>query len=140
MVSKLMSGLNPDLNHIRAFKVSIKNYGPDIKAADKTCKNLARKVLAGSHEETFIVVDNENLKPQNWISYYSMANETCVNAVAVGLDIYDENINNDEFSSKIYLQRTNCDMFIASMYKYWCIKNESDMETALSDLLTLLKE
>ena len=155
VVKELMAGLNPDINTVRAIRVSIQDNLPrywtepdaktlkrDKKAADKDCKNLVRKVLDGSnHQEQFIVIDNESLLPVHWQSYYTLSQAVCVEAVAVGIDVYsDENILTEGEKARNNEQKAKKDMFIASMAKYIRIEKTEDALEALTLLKTLIKE
>ena len=139
LVDEIMQVLNPDLNHVSAFRVSIENYKPTdsdtFKAANKTCKNLVRKVLGGNHSETFIVVDNENLRMMDWQSYYNIANGISVNAVAIGIDFLpSENLITEENKAKYNLQLENLDTFKSTMYKYYQVKSKDDLDLMLNEL------
>ena len=142
IVEQLRSGLNPDINTVRAIRVSMSDTGqPNKKAADKDCKNLVRKILAGSHEEQFIVVDNESIQPVHWQSYYNISNAVCVDALAVGLDVFSpENIFTDSEKRKNNEQIAKSDMFIASMAKYIRIEKDEDVLEAIDQLTKLHKE
>lgn len=143
IVQQIMLTLNPDINHITALKVSMRDYG-DLsdkftrKAADRSCKNLVRKILGGSHAETFIVIDNESLQPVNWQSYFVLAEGINVNAIAVGIDIDSpENFIQDAHQKRLNLQQQNLHLFKATMYKYLQVKNEQEIPVLLADLQKL---
>lgn len=155
VVDQLMNGLNPDLNHVSALCVSLtmklphyfheptpKQVKEDMRAADKDCKNLVRKVLDGSnHQEQFIVVDNESIQPVHWQSYYNLTAKVCVEAIAVGLDVYSsEKFFNEGEKRKNNEQSAKKDMFIASMTKYLRIEKDEDVLEALEQLNKLRKE
>lgn len=139
LVDEIMQVLNPDINHVRAFRISIEDYHPTdantFRAANKSCKNLVRKVLGGNHSETFIVIDNENLRIIDWQSYYVIANGINVNAVAIGVDFLpSENLITEENKAKYNLQLEYCDTFKSTMYKYYQIKSKDDLDLMISEL------
>ena len=154
VVQRLMDGLNPDINSVSALCVSLtmklphyfhvptkKQVKEDMRAADKDCKNLVRKLLAGSHEEQFIVVDNESIQPVHWQSYYNLTDKVCVEAIAVGLDVYSsEKFFDEDEKRKNNEQSAKKDMFIASMAKYLRIEKDEDVLEALKQLDKLRKE
>ncbi len=154
VVRDLMSGFNPDINHVSAIRVSIQDSLPrhfkaptpkeakqDMRAADKDCKNLVRKILAGSHSEQFIVIDNESILPQHWQSYYNITNKVHVDAVAVGIDVYSgEKFNSDAEKQKNIEQGAKSTLFKASVYKYYCVKSEDDIPGVIQDITKLKKE
>lgn len=154
VVRELMAGLNPDINHVRAIRVSMQDKMPhhwdkpdpktlksDMKAADKDCKNLVRRLLAGSHQERFILVDNESILPVHWQSYYNIANAVCVEALAIGVDVYtpDKFFKEGE-KRKNNEQRAKSDLFIASVSKYLLVEKDEDVLEAITTIKTLIKE
>lgn len=154
VVTELMTGLNPDINSVSAIRVSIEDKLPryfappdskrkkqDLRAADKDCKNLTRKVLAGSHSEQFIVIDNESIQPQHWQSYYNISNKAHVDALAVGIDVYSgEKFNTDAEKQKNIEQGAKSTLFKASVYKYYRVKSEDDIPGVIEDIIKLKKE
>jgi len=154
VVSHLMAGLNPDINTVRAIRVSIQDHLPryykepdkktqkrDLKAADKDAKNLTRKILAGSHSEQFIVIDNESILPVHWQSYYNITNTVQVNSLAVGIDVYSgEKLNTDAEKAKNNEQEGKSTLFKASVYKYYGVKSEDEVLGIVEDIITIKKE
>lgn len=137
---RLMKALNPDNNTVRAVRLSLLDQVDDptdkaqLKAADKGCKNLVKRLLMGSHSERFIVIDNESIFPVHWQSYYTMAHELAPETLAWGIDFFvDENLLTDPQKQKTNEQKRNCDIFNATMYKYWCIKNEEEASEFLKN-------
>ena len=141
VVDEIMKALNPDINSVRAIRVSIDDhmphfwFAPDtqtvrraMRAADKDCKNLTKKVLGGNHEEEFIVIDNESLLPVHWQSYNNLAEGVNADALMIGVDVYLENISTPEEERKSNLQDQNCAVFIASCYKYHRVKNIDELQ------------
>jgi len=147
VVEQLMHGLNPDINHVSAIRISIldrlprywepptsKRLKADMKAADKTCKNLVKKILAGSHAEQFIVIDNESILPVHWQSYYALSEKVSVNALAIGIDVFsDEKIIPEGDRAKNNEQAAKSALFIASVYKYFCVKTE-DIDSVIEEI------
>lgn len=150
VVAQLMHGLNPDINHISAIRISIRDRLPkywapptskrlkaDMKAADKTCKNLVKKILAGSHAEEFIVIDNESIRPVHWESYYALSEKVCVSALAIGIDVIsDEKIISEDDQAKNNEQVAKSALFIASVYKYFCVRTE-DIQPVIDEISKL---
>ena len=135
VVHDLMTTLNPDLNNIRAIRISLtdklNNDWSDkqrVKAADKDCKNLTKKVLGGNHQEEYIVIDNESLRSVHWQSYNNLSLGIGVQSVMIGIDVVPENISDDGISKKINLQEQESAVFIAACYKYHCIKNLDELQ------------
>jgi len=143
VVSKLMETLNPDINNINAIKISMDQYltaqeigDPDLKAASSSCKRIVKKLLMGSHNERFIVIDNESLNPQDWEAYINLSAKLGLQIQAIGLEITDENINTDDFSQKLNLQQKNLTPFILSCYKYYHVNCLDDLKPVM-DKITL---
>lgn len=135
IVNRIMDELNPDLNHIRAIRIAMKSYIGDgttgaRRAAYRTCKNLVSKILTqGTHQETFILVDNPNLQDTHWNSFCSLAQRVgAPGTIMVGLDIGDRKNLHDPKS----------DMFILSSDKYVCVETETD--SALDEWLNDIKK
>lgn len=135
VVNSLMQTLNPDINHVRAIRISlsdrINNDWSDkqrVKAADKDCKNLTKKVLGGNHQEEYIVIDNESLRSVHWQSYNNLSVGIGVQSMMIGIDVVPENISNDGNSKKINLHERESAVFIAACYKYHCIKNYDELQ------------
>ena len=131
---ELMQALNPDINHVRAIRISLgERLGNDwsdkgrVKAADKDCKNLARKVLGGNHAEEYVVIDNESILPVHWQSYNNLAMLVGVQTTMIGIDVMPENISDPEIERKLNLQEQKSAVFIAACYKYHRIKNIDDL-------------
>lgn len=154
VVSELMAGFNPDINSVCAIRVSIQDQLPrhfdspdkktakqDLRAADKDCKNLVRKILAGSHAEQFIIIDNESIQPAHWQSYYNISNKVQVDALAVGIDVYgDEKFNTEAEKAKNIEQWAKSTLFKASVYKYHSVKTEDDIPGVFQNIIRLKKE
>lgn len=146
-VPELMKIMNPDVNTVHAIKLSISDIVKDfddkgqIKAANKDCKNMTRRILMGSHEEDFIIIDNENLRPNDWLSYFRLANDLAPETLAWGIDILPEekNFTKDDLK-KINVQEHNLDMFISSLHKYWCIKNFDDISNTLMNVRETIRK
>lgn len=135
VVSNLMQTLNPDINHIRAIRISLgdklNNDWSDkhkIKAVSKDCKNLTKKVLGGNHQEEYIIIDNESLRPVDWQSYNNISIGIGVQSVMIGIDVMPENISSSDILKKINLQDKESAVFIAASYKYHRIKNIDDLQ------------
>lgn len=145
VVSAVMGFLNPDLNHIRAYKLALADYcdlqdKAALKAADRTCKNIAKKLLQGSsYQEQFIVVDNESILPQHWLSYLDLGESIAVNTIGVGIDVVDENISDEALKAKINLQEQKLPLFIATTYKYVRVQSDTDIPEVFEELKQLEK-
>ena len=145
VVSELMKFLNPDLNNVRAIRIGMDDYQSNDKnwkkAADRTCKNLAKKIIGGSHAERFIVIDNENADSQNWLAYLSIGDQLQVNTVGFGINVgLDENLNKDDFAKKLNLLEQKLPVFIATMYKYHEVNMISDLQECFGELEQLRKK
>lgn len=151
-VPELMKIMNPNVNTVRAIKLSISDIVTDpsdkgqIKAANKDCKNMTRRILMGGHEESFIVIDNENLRPNNWLSYFSLANDLAPETLAWGIDIIPGYKNSEykNFSTsdlkKFNVQTQNMNTFISSLYKYWRITNFEGIPPALESIIQIIEK
>lgn len=138
----LMLALNPNINTVRAIKVSMNDYGPitnkgERKAAASSAKKLVRKLLSGSHQEKFILIDNPNLQPSNWAAFFNIAHSVEVQVLGVGIDVNKNEQSASETDKNE--QDPNLTMFIATMYKYVQVENEQDIDLAISTLLELDK-
>lgn len=138
VVNLIMKGLNPDLNTVRAIRVSMNDYGPfrdkgDRKAAASSVKKMVRKLLSGSHQETFIVIDNPNMNQTDWNSLFSIAESVGAHVEGVGIHVFDPAVSDQEKNE----QDPNLHVFIAMMYKYVGVENEQDVKTAIDTLLRL---
>lgn len=147
VIERLMQLFNPDINTVRAFRISLderlhRDWGNKhvVKAADKDCKNLVKKVLGGNHNEEFIIIDNESLLPVHWQSYNNLAEGVSVNAPVIGIDVYLENISNPTEQKKNNLQEKNCAVFIASCYKYFHIKRIGELDQLIENVSKLTTE
>lgn len=113
------------------------DYGPitdkgERKAAASSMKKMLRKLLSGSFQEKFIIIDSPNENQNDWMSMFNIARELGVETVGIGFQlekneqslIFDEK---NEHGKKLT-------MFNATMYKYYWIKNEHDVGMALNDL------
>ena len=147
IVDALMHHFNPDINTVRAFRISLNERlrrdwsdKHKVKAADKDCKNLVKKVLGGNHQEEFILIDNESLLPVHWQSYNNLAEGVSVNAPMIGIDVYLENFSSSEEERKTNLQIDKSAVFIASCYKYDCIKNYDDLKRVIETFRKLTTE
>lgn len=144
-VSMMMKALNPNPNTVRGIRVSMDEFGPltdkaSRKAADRSCKNRVKKLIGGSHNEQFIVIDNETLNPEHWQSYFSMIEGINQNAIGVGIEVISPvNMISDEDIPKINLQDVKVHLFKAYMYKYVEIKSDGDIEDAIELLNSLSK-
>ncbi len=134
VVDALMQTFNPDINHVRAIRISLNDHlhgdwsdKGRVKAANKDCMNLTRKVLGGNHSEEYIVIDNESLLPVHWQSYNNLAEGISANAVMVGIDVVLENFSSSDEERKTNLQIAKSAVFIASSYKYHQIKNYDEL-------------
>ena len=141
----VMKWLNPDPNHVLAFRVAMLDYlAPNrdksaIKAARTTCKNLSRRVLRGFHQEPVLVVDNETLNHQDFQPYFFLGRDPSIQITGVGIDVYrDVNIFPDLDPKKLNLQDQNVDVFIASMYKYIRVETNTDVPNAIRELDSLV--
>lgn len=139
-LDRIMQGLNPDINHVRAIRVGMSDYGPfkdrgERKAAASSVKKMVRKLLSGSHQEQFIVVDNPNLNPRDWQSMFQIATSVSVEIGGVGINM-EKLADGDEDGSKNE-QDPNLRLFIAMMDKYVGVQNEQDIELAIETLLDL---
>jgi len=145
VVAAVMEFLNPDLNHITAYKLALTDYctlrdKAALKAADRTCKNIAKKLLLGSsYQEQFIVVDNESILPQHWLSYLDLGESISVNTLGVGIDVFDENISEEDLKAKINLQEQKVSLFIATTYKYIRVQSDTDLPEVFGELKQLKK-
>ncbi len=145
VVSAVMGFLNPDVNHIRAYKLALTDYCDPrdkaaLKAADRTCKNIAKKLLQGSsYQENFIVVDNESLLPQHWLSYLDLGESISVNTIGVGVDVVDENITDEGLKAKLNLQEQKLPLFIATTYKYIRVQSDTEIPEIFEGLKQLEK-
>jgi len=145
VVSALISTFNPDINNVNAIKIAMADYlsaqehsneAPDFKAASKSCKRLVKTLLSGSHNERYIIIDNESLNPQDWESYIQLAVKMGTQMQAIGIDVSNEKFNDGLDSNKLNLQNKNLNTFILSCYKYYKI-NCSDDITKVSEQLTI---
>ena len=122
VVKRLMELLNPDINTIRAIKLSLTDYVQDasdkgaMKAADKTMKNLVKKVLA-VHNETHVVIDNENLLPPHWSTYKTLAEEIGVPVTLLGIEVVLPSLEGIDVK-RSNLQEANRASFNCEMDKY----------------------
>lgn len=142
--NQLMQWLNPNVNTTRGIRASMDDFGPiqdkaTRKAADRSCKNLVKKILGGSHAEQFIIIDNESIQPEHWQSYFNMAEGIHQNAIGVGVEIVSPvNMITPDQRGKLNLQDQKVQVFKASMYKYVEVKNEEDI-TEVIDVLESLE-
>lgn len=100
-VSALLGHLNPNPNSVRAIRIAMRDYyttsEPDKtekRAADRSCKNLLKKVLQ-NHSEEFIVLDNLSINTENWESYLNLAIKTAPEIEMIGIDVIDVDHPND---------------------------------------------
>jgi hypothetical protein len=136
VVEATMLALNPNINTIRAIKLAMTDFieHPNdkgvLKAADKSVKNIVKKVLV-NHTETFILIDNENLVPQHWQSLNKIAEECGMKIRMVGVDV----IQTETTSKKINLQEANRAAFKCEMHKYFeaNIDNLGEFKKEFSD-------
>ncbi len=135
VVRELMQTLNPDINHVRGIRISLDEQlhhdwsdKRKVKAADKDCKNLTRKVLGGNHSEEYVVIDNESLLPVHWQSYNNIAMTIGTQSLMIGIDVAPEKISDEEIQKKLNLQERESAVFIAASYKYYCIKNIDELQ------------
>lgn len=127
VVDTILNTLNPDINNINAIRISLSDYDQyNLKASDKSCKNLAKKILSGSHTERFIIIDNENSRPIHWQSYMKLAENIAIQAKSIGIDVLSENTNEN---NAIITQ------FKLDMTKYIQIKFNDD----LNDIVKFFK-
>lgn len=130
--------LNPDVNHITCFPVDLRDHerqnGGNLRAAGKSAINLSKKIIAGSHQEKYLVVNNESLIPQHWEAYTNIGERLGVETVIYGVDIYLENISNGDSRRKNNLQTRNCDTFKVICTKYYRINSLDDIPPLLSEL------
>jgi DhnA family fructose-bisphosphate aldolase class Ia len=93
-----------------------------------------KRLLGGSHNEQFVVINNESLQPTHWQSFYALADGISVNAVGVGI-----NINTSSETEQKNLEDRNLQVFKASMYKYYEVENLDDVESVVNDILSKLE-
>ena len=135
-VHLLMNELNPDVNHVTGVLISPKTWIVEgepgsMKAANKTAKNHVKRILGGDHSEPFVVIDSELPTPQSWQSYYALANDVAPNTIAYGIDVLSPDDQVSE--ARKNLQESNVRMFISTMAKYQCVKNEQDVKLVLQN-------
>lgn len=125
VVKRLMQLMNPDINTTRAIRLSLSDYVQDpsdkgaMKAADKTLKNLVKKVLM-THTESHVVIDNENLLPIHWQSFVTAAETIGAAVSTMGIEVpADQDVVD---AKKKNLQEVNHAEFISDMGKYIDVK------------------
>lgn len=143
VVAEIMAYLNPDVNRIKAIKLSLGDYcdltdKSEIKAADRTCKNLAKKIVGGSHQEEYLVIDNESLHSPHWLSYLELGDPYNIQTIGFGVDVYD-NFTDPENLEKLNLQEQKLPVFIATMYKYVRVQSNTDIPDVISELKKLVE-
>jgi hypothetical protein len=114
-----------------AVWIAMDRVDSDPKRAHAGCMALTKEALHGP--ATLLCVDNESLEPVHWQAYFQHAIRNNINAIAIGVDIYS-----DENSQKKNLQLQNLPVFIASVDKYWCVKNDLDADEVI-EWLKLMK-
>lgn len=105
----------------------------DPKKAHLGCMNLTKAALNGPI--SLIAIDNESLEPKHWQAYFQHSVRSSIEAVTIGVDIYTDS---DEKKKNLQLQ--NLPMFIASMDKYLCVKNDLDAEEVIEWLLAMKRD
>lgn len=127
VVKALMAALNPGPDHVSAIRVSMWNYVPDLYAADKgivraahrNVKNLVKKVYQ-HHNERFIVIDNESLRPVDWQSFIDYVAHFHQPTEVVSLEVVsDPKILTPEQTRRSNLQERKKGMFISISPKYY---------------------
>lgn len=135
---QIVSTLNPNVNHITCYPVDIRVEarinGGNLKAAGKSATNISKKIIGGSHQEKYLVVNNESLIPQHWESYTSIGERVGVPVTIYGVDVYLENISNSDSRKKNNLQTQFCDGFKSICTKYYRINSSDDVSALLSEL------
>ena len=130
VVEKTLAYLNPNLDTIRAIKTSMADYGNDPalrKSYASSVKRLVKKVLSG-HEEQFIIIDNPNTNPKDWMSMLGIADTMNVPVLGIGINISpNEQVYNGEDLNE---QDPNLIMFKSTMYKYIDVKSDQELNTA----------
>lgn len=122
VVKRLMELLNPDINTIRAIRLSLNDYVQNpsdkgaMKAADKSVKNLVKKILM-AHPESHIVIDNENLLPPHWNSYKALAETLGVQVSTWGVEVVQPTLEGLD-PKRANLQEANRAAFNCEMGKY----------------------
>lgn len=140
-VTTIMDTLNPDVNNVRAIRVSMNDYGPfatkgERRAAASNVKKLVRKLIINSHQEEFIVVDSSNMNHNDWHSLLRIADDLSQPIMGIGVDVQKNEHGVDEGRKNEELP--NVHVFKAMMYKYVWVENEQDIETVKDTLLKLI--
>lgn len=140
-VQQIMDTLNPDINTVRAIRVSMNDFGPFASRNQKrvaltNIKNMVRKIIGGSHQEDFIVVDNSNMNHNDWQSIFRIGDDLGETITGIGVDVRkNEHGANDGRKNE---ESSNVHIFKAMMYKYVWVENEQDIETVKDALLKLI--
>lgn len=139
LVRELMNGLNPDINTVRAIKISMDDYKPrdksERKAAAGNVKKMVKKLLVASHQEQFIIIDNPNINTSDWLSILNIADDLEIEVSGIGIDI--RKYEQGEISDKKYEKDPNVRMFKATMYKYTWVENEQDVASAVKSIVNI---
>ena len=140
-VDHIMKTLNPDNSSVRAIRVSMNDYGPfgtrnQQRVAITNIKNLVRKIVGGSHQEDFIVVDNSNMNHNDWQSIFRIGDELKVPIMGIGIDVQKN--EHDALDGQKNEESPNVHVFKAMMYKYVWVENEHDLKHVEETLLKLI--
>lgn len=120
---QIMQVLNPDVNGVRAIKISLSQFieRPDdkgaVKAADRSVKNLLKKILF-NHSETHILIDNESSLPLHWQSFISLVKEWKQEVSFWGIDVPTEAQRAATDVKRSNFHATNSAQFKLDMDKY----------------------
>lgn len=117
-------------------RINMFGYPDNPKLGHRHCVRMVKQALQDPHGSDFLLIDNESLLPLHWQSYYGISQRFAINAVPIGIDIFS---GTDEAKSN--LQYQNCALFIASVYKYLCVKSNDDIPGVVGELSnTIIKK